>query len=163
MITQIPNVDRHTMTRLAEFVDSFAIRYEYRLDGSSLWEGRVAEHWLAHLDLKALKALPHVSSARLDWIERALTYPPLQLPEGYEVLTGAWPVRGFAKCDEDQTIVGIQDTDLFIVHQPEPEGYAWEVKNVAEAGESRPRELFTGMGFVHAYRARRLAEGKSWR
>lgn len=163
MITQIPNVDRHTMTRLAGFVDCFAMRYEYRLDGSSLWEGRVAQHWLPDFDPDALKALAAGHPAREAWVEREFSYPPLQLPEGYQVFAGAWPILGFAKCDDDQTIVAIQGTDLFIVHHPDPEGYAWEVNHVSEEEGSRPRELFTGMGFVYAYRARCFSAGQNWR
>ncbi len=58
MITTMPNVDHTEMLELAALTERYAMRYEYRVDGSSLWEGRACEMTKEHIDAMERIAYP---------------------------------------------------------------------------------------------------------
>lgn len=169
MISKIPNVARTELPELADAVDRYAMRYEYRLDGSSLWEGRVVP--VAPSPNKTERAAPRGidhPAARLRR-ERMLRYPRFTLPEGFALVEGTWyqPVLRFYRNDRARAVLALQDFDLFLVHHPDEDGYRWEIERIETLCRDpksfvRPRELFTGIDFTLAHRVRCIEEGRSW-
>ena len=164
MITQIPTVDHNALPLLAQLIKRYASRYEYRLDGSSMWEGRVRDPMLRPSLLEQLKAASADATA-IAQLERLSSYPALALPDSYELLLAPNPLVSYYCCDHEQAIVGVQHIDLFVIHHPDTVQYAWELNRITtEAGlHHRPRDLFDGFGFTIAHRKRLVSLGKCWK
>ncbi len=164
MIMRMPNVDRAKLPALAALIDTYASRYEFRLDGSSLWEGRIRPFGVS--DLEDRIGTVNLERPGADaYVQRLRDYPALELPTGYRHFAGIKQVIGYFRCDRDRAIVAAQDTDLFVVHHPDAAQYRWEVRRIANANRgrlTRPRDLLTEFGFTIAHRQRLMSMGKVW-
>lgn len=166
MITKIPNVDHQRLPALAHMVETYANRYEFRLDGSSLWEGRIRPFGELYDPDTAPTQTDPSPWGDSDYWERLRRYPEFSLPDAaYQHFAGLRKVLGYFRNDQDQAILGLQDTDLFLVHHPDRDQYRWEVRRIRDANNgqlTRPRDLLTGFGFTCGYRMRLAEMGKSW-
>jgi hypothetical protein len=161
MIATIPTVDNATHPHVANLVSTYAARYEFRLDGSSVWEGRVRfiEYPVEVPGLIGLR-----SRAYHAFLERQAAYPPLQIPSAFTLLhAGGGGTCEYYQCDAEQAILAYQSTDLFIVQHPDPATYAWELAHIRRAEyPAHPRQILTGFAFTLGYRERLLREGLFW-
>lgn len=144
MIESIPNVYAPGYPELHEFIARYASRYEYRVDGSSLWEGRVRS--VFHNELPAE-------------LRNATAWPtgkpvlPLEVPEHFMGLPARIPiVRGWFSLF-DAAYVITQDTDLFIVQHVDENSFCWDLARVAEivAAGRRCRETLCGYEYLSDY------------
>ena len=124
MLTKIPNVDRKKMPELAQFVEQCMMRYEYRLDGSSLWEGRVLAPPHCHETIQQMPRISNGIASRLRWCERMRSYPQFRVPAGFD-LVKMWSAAGigYYRHDRCRAVLALQDIDLFLIHHPDEAGY----------------------------------------
>ncbi len=80
----MPNVDHEEMPELAALIERYAMRYEYRLDGSSLWEGRGRNMPLDYI--KEVEQTSHYPENGRVWGDRMRRYPALEIPAGWDPL-----------------------------------------------------------------------------
>jgi hypothetical protein len=159
MIATIPTVDITTHPHVAQLVSAYAARYEFRLDGSSVWEGRVRsiEYPVEVPGLVGLR-----SRAYHAFLKRQTAYPALQIPSVFTLLDARDGCEYF-RCDAEQAILAYQSTDLFIVQHPDPATYAWELAHIRRAEyPAHPRQILTGFAFTVGYRERLVREGLNW-
>jgi hypothetical protein len=164
----MPNVDRTEMPELAALVERYAMRYEHRLDGSSLWEGRGCEMPMGHIDAMEQIATHETSRA---WCDRMRRYPALEIPDEWEPLRISeisWKARCCYYSNHSyRALLAVNDTDVFIIHHPTEAGYLWELNRIETALQRtewivRPRELLTGFNWVLAHRRNQMKLDGYW-
>jgi hypothetical protein len=160
MICRLPTVDSATHPHVANLVSTYASRYEFRLDGSSLWEGRAR---YGHYPSESPAGTSAARHAYEKFVQRQTSYPVLQVPPAFIPLTGDDGVCGYYRCDVEQAILAYQRTDIFVVQHPDVASYLWELAQIRAAEfPSHPRELLTGFTHTLSHRARLVHEIWDW-
>jgi hypothetical protein len=169
MITKLPNVDRAEMPELAELVDRYAMRYEFRLDGSSLWEGRACVMTKKGIGAVAQTSYDPEEGSVLT--ERMQRYPTLTIPAEWAPLSVSnlsWTVgcRYYHNAGS-RSFLALNGMDVFLIHHPTEAGHRWELELIETALREthcivRPRDLFTGFYWVLAYREERMKVDGYW-
>lgn len=168
MITRIPNSDPRLAPGVASLVERHASRYEFRLDGSSLWDGRVRSPIYSDELLDRVLAelcVGPTAGERRAWVDEQRIQPQFCPPAGFKRVPGIRinEILQYFQNDTERALIAVQDTDLFIIQHCDKDGYKWELERVkkhSRLGEGfiRPRDLFTGFPFVLAVRSRSIRE-----
>ena len=119
----LPNVDAAVMPDLAAYIERYAERHEYRIDGSSLWEGRVryeddditeAAHLAAESVARGIMPEDHPLTR---FYQHYLAYPVFEVLAGFELFAedeGAC----FYRHDAYRAVVCVEGRVLYIAHHP---------------------------------------------
>lgn len=120
MITCIPNADPTSSPEVASLVERHASRYEFRLDGSSLWEGRVrspinSDELLDRI-VEELCVGPTAGERRA-WVDEQRKQPEFHASEGFKRVAGVRlpEIIQYYQNDAERALIALQDTDLFIM------------------------------------------------
>ena len=154
MITAIPNVDPARFPVLNAIIDKYMTRYEYRLDGSSLWEGRVRPVYPGCLEPQAGEPEAcTIVNARLAK-HPSLVVPPQckPLPTRYPGIIDGW------RHDKERLLLVLRATDFFAIQHVDADSYAWELKRSKQIlkEDIYHRDLMCGYDYAMDYLDRLL-------